>query len=73
MNGDGEILVRSGGLMQGYLNDPEGSAAAIERGWLKTGDSGRFDAGGNLFVTGRLKEAIVTASGETVYPEEIER
>lgn len=72
VTGDGEILVRSGGLMQGYLDDPEGSAAALESGWLKTGDSGRLDAGGHLFVTGRLKEAIVTASGETVYPEEIE-
>ena len=58
--------------MQGYLKDPEGSAAATEEGWLRTGDAGRLDADGYLFVTGRLKEAIVTASGETVYPDEIE-
>jgi long-chain acyl-CoA synthetase len=69
---DGEILVRSSGVMQGYLNDAAGSDAALRSGWLRTGDCGRLDAEGFLFVTGRLKEAIVTASGATVYPDEIE-
>ncbi|HXW06409.1 MAG TPA: AMP-binding protein [Vicinamibacterales bacterium] len=68
----GEILVRSEGVMQGYFKDAAGSAAALEDGWLRTGDCGRLDDEGFLFVTGRLKEAIVTASGETVYPDEIE-
>ena len=49
-----------------------GSAIALEDDWLRTGDRGRVDAGGFLFVTGRLKEAMVTAAGETLYPEEIE-
>ena len=69
---DGEILVQSSGVMQGYLNDAAGSDAALRDGWLRTGDCGRLDDNGFLFVTGRLKEAIVTASGETVYPDEIE-
>ena len=69
---DGEILVRSSGVMQGYLNDEAGSDAALSDGWLHTGDSGRLDDEGFLFVTGRLKEAIVTANGQTVYPDEIE-
>jgi long-chain acyl-CoA synthetase len=69
---EGEILVRSEGVMQGYLNDAAGSAAAFDGTWLRTGDFGRLDADGNLYVTGRLKEAMVTANGETVYPEEIE-
>lgn len=72
VNAHGEILVRSGGVMQGYFNDAAGSAAALQDGWLRTGDCGRLDDNGFLFVTGRLKDAIVTASGETVYPDEIE-
>lgn len=68
----GEILVRSEGVMQGYLNDPAGSAAVLQDGWLRTGDCGRLDDKGFLFVTGRLKDVIVTAGGETVYPDEIE-
>lgn len=68
----GEILVRSASLMQGYLDDPDASAAALANGWLRTGDRGRLDEQGFLFVTGRLKDAIVSANGETVYPDEIE-
>jgi long-chain acyl-CoA synthetase len=68
----GEILVRGGGVMRGYFKDFAGSAIALEDGWLRTGDRGVLDASGFLYVTGRLKEAMVTYSGETIYPEEIE-
>jgi acyl-CoA synthetase (AMP-forming)/AMP-acid ligase II len=44
----------------------------MDNGWLRTGDRGRIDENGFLFVTGRIKEAIVTAAGETIYPEEVE-
>jgi long-chain acyl-CoA synthetase len=69
---DHEILVRGPNITRGYFRDPEGTAAALRDGWLHTGDCGRQDADGFLFVTGRLKEALVTAAGETLYPEELE-
>jgi long-chain acyl-CoA synthetase len=69
---DGEILVRGPNVMRGYFRDAESTAAALKDGWLHTGDHGRIDADGFLFVTGRLKEALVTAAGETLYPEEAE-
>ena len=68
----GEILVRSDSLMQGYLDDPDASAAMLDDGWLRTGDRGHLDEQGFLFVTGRIKDAIVSANGDTVYPDEIE-
>ncbi len=69
---NGEILVRGPNVMKGYYKDPEGTAAALKEGWLRTGDYGRLDDDGFLFVAGRLKEVMVTATGETIYPEEIE-
>jgi long-chain acyl-CoA synthetase len=69
---DQEILVRGPNVMRGYFRDPKATAAALRDGWLHTGDRGRLDAQGFLFVTGRLKEALVTDCGETLYPEEIE-
>lgn len=68
----GEVLVRGGGVMRGYLGEVEATRAALRDGWLRTGDVGRVDAGGSLFITGRCKEAMVTAGGETVHPEEVE-
>ena len=68
----GEILVRGAGVMRGYFKDAVGSAVALEDHWLRTGDRGWIDARGYLYVTGRLKEAMVTAAGETIHPEEIE-
>lgn len=58
--------------MRGYFKDPAASAAVLKDGWLRTGDRGRLDDDGFLFVTGRIKEAMVTASGETIYPDEVE-
>lgn len=69
---DDEIQVRGPNVMQGYWEDRDGTAAVLEDGWLKTGDRGRLDDDGYLFVTGRLKEAMITAAGETIYPEEVE-
>jgi long-chain acyl-CoA synthetase len=69
---DGEIRTRGPNLMKGYLNKPEESAAAIdEQGYLRTGDIGRMDGDGHLFITGRLKEMLIIG-GENVFPREIE-
>jgi long-chain acyl-CoA synthetase len=68
----GEILVRGGNVMRGYFGDPTTTARTLVDGWLRTGDTGRLSADGFLFVTGRIKEAMVTAAGETIYPDEIE-
>jgi len=72
VDSNGEILVRGGNVMRGYFGDPEATEATIRDGWLHTGDQGRMDDSGHLFITGRLKEAMVTSAGETIYPEEIE-
>ena len=69
---DGEILVRGPGVMKGYYNKPEETAAVLDAdGWFKTGDIGRFDADGYLSITGRAKEMLIIG-GENVYPREIE-
>ncbi|HEX5042984.1 MAG TPA: AMP-binding protein [Candidatus Polarisedimenticolaceae bacterium] len=69
---DGEILIRGPIVMQRYYRRPEASAAAVEEGWLRTGDLGFLDEKNRLHVTGRSKEVIVLASGKNIYPEEIE-
>ncbi len=68
----GDIAIRGAIVMKGYWNRPEATAEVLRDGWLYTGDFGYFDAGGNLFITGRRKEIIVLANGKNVYPEEIE-
>lgn len=69
----GEILVKGPNVMKGYLNKPHETAMAIdEDGWFHTGDLGRFDESGNLIITGRLKEIIVTSYGKKVAPFPIE-
>jgi long-chain acyl-CoA synthetase len=69
---NGEVLVRGPSVMRGYHKNADATKAAFTNGWLRTGDNGRLDENGFLFITGRSKEAIVTAAGETIYPEEIE-
>ena len=70
---DGELQVRSPGLMRGYWQRPEATAAAIDAdGWLRTGDQARM-AHGHLFITGRLKDIIVLANGEKVAPADLEQ
>lgn len=69
---DGEILVRGYNVMQGYLDDPVGTAEAIDAdGWLHTGDLGNFDAAGRLRVVGRKKDMFIVG-GFNAYPAEIE-
>lgn len=67
----GEIEVRSPGVFKGYFNDPEQTSKTIVNGWLKTGDLGKVDAEGNLYISGRKKEMIL-CGGENIYPAEIE-
>lgn len=70
---DGELLVRGPGVMKGYYAMPERTAAAFTPdGWFKTGDRGRIDEDGYVWITGRLSRTIVLSSGKKVAPEEIE-
>jgi long-chain acyl-CoA synthetase len=68
----GEILVRGPNVMNGYFNDRASTQSALRDGWLHTGDRGHLDENGFLVIDGRIKEAMVTDTGETLYPEEIE-
>ena len=69
----GEIQVKGDAVMLGYYNNEEATKAAFTPdGWLRTGDMGIIDAKGNLFIKGRCKNMILTASGQNIYPEEIE-
>ncbi len=70
--GVGEVITRGRNLMGGYWQDAQATALAIRDGWFHTGDLGRFDQDGNLFLVGRSKEIIIDANGKNVYPDEIE-
>ena len=71
--GVGEILVKGENVMQGYYRDPELTRSAFtDDGWFRTGDLGCLDKQQRLFHKGRLKNLIVGASGENIYPEDIE-
>lgn len=68
---DGELVVAGPCVMQGYFRRPAETAAAILDGWFHTGDIGRIDADGFIFITGRAKDMMIIG-GENVYPREIE-
>ncbi|MDR1371353.1 MAG: AMP-binding protein [Dysgonamonadaceae bacterium] len=69
----GEIQVRGENVMAGYYKNDEATKDTFtEDGWLKTGDLGTLDAGNNVFIRGRLKNMILGANGQNIYPEEIE-
>ena len=70
--GVGEVIAKGPNVMTGYFENPEATAQTIVNGWLHTGDLGRFDADGNLYIVGRKKELILGPSGENVYPDELE-
>ncbi|MHB8773136.1 MAG: AMP-binding protein [Syntrophales bacterium] len=67
----GELILRGENIMQGYYKDGEMTAQVLKGGWLHTGDLGRMDEDGYIFLTGRKKRMIIT-SGFNVYPREIE-
>lgn len=72
-NGEGEICVKGPNVMLGYYKDPEATKAAFdEEGYFKTGDYGKLDDEGWLYITGRIKNMIILSNGKNVYPEEIE-
>jgi long-chain acyl-CoA synthetase len=69
---EGEICIRGGNIMKGYLKNPEGTTAAFwEKGWFRSGDIGVFDENNYLYIVDRLKDMIITG-GENVYPREVE-
>lgn len=72
-SGNGEILAKGENVMKGYYRDEEMTHEVMTSdGWFRTGDLGCIDKNGYLFIKGRLKNMILTASGENIYPEDIE-
>lgn len=71
-DGVGEIIARGPTIMQGYLENEEATQRALQGGWLHTGDRGRIDDEGRLFIVGREKDVIIDTGGKNVYPDEIE-
>jgi long-chain acyl-CoA synthetase len=69
---NGEIVARSVGQFDGYLNQPEKTAETIVNGWIHTGDVGELDEEGNLSITDRLKDIIITAGGKNITPSVME-
>jgi long-chain acyl-CoA synthetase len=69
---DGEILVRGPHVFKGYLKAPDKTAETIIDGWLHSGDVGKFDKDGNLMITDRKKDIIITSGGKNVTPQYIE-
>ena len=67
----GEIVVRSDSLFRGYWDDPASTLATLRDGWCRTGDIGRFDHRGLLYLVDRKKDIIITG-GENVYSPEVE-
>ena len=70
--GIGEVLAKGPNVMAGYFDDREATDAVLKEGWLHTGDLGRLDAEGQLFLVGRKKDVIIDANGKNVYPDELE-
>lgn len=71
-NGVGEVLAKGQNVMTGYFNNDEATETVFDGRWLKTGDLGRIDEDGNLFIVGRSKDVIIDSNGKNIYPDEIE-
>ena len=71
-DGIGEIVVRTPCLMKGYYKNPQATKAVIKDGWFHTGDLGWVDADSYVYVTGRVKDVIVTGAGKNVHPADLE-
>jgi len=72
-DGVGEVLIRGGVVFKGYYRNEEATAEAFtEDGWFRSGDLGRLDKDGHLFIVGRAKDVIVLPSGKNVHPEDLE-
>lgn len=68
-----EILAKGSGIMKGYYKKPNETAEVFtEDGWFKTGDAGKFDANGNLFITDRIKDLMKTSNGKYIAPQHLE-
>ena len=67
----GEVWIRGHNMMSGYLDDPEATADALRNGFMRTGDVGRVDADGRLYIVDRIKDLIIRG-GNNVYPSEVE-
>ncbi|MBQ3230647.1 MAG: AMP-binding protein [Clostridia bacterium] len=70
--GIGEVIAKGDNIMLGYYNDPEETARTMRGGYFHTGDLGRLDKDGFLYLTGRCKNVIVAENGKNIYPEELE-
>lgn len=70
--GVGEIIVKGPNVMLGYYNNPKETEKVLKNGWFHTGDLGKIDENGYLYITGRCKSVIVTKNGKNIYPEEVE-
>ena len=71
-NGVGEVLARGQNVMVGYYNNEEATEAVLQDRWLRTGDLGKLDEDGNLYIVGRSKDVIIDSNGKNIYPDEIE-
>jgi long-chain acyl-CoA synthetase len=69
---DGELLLKGDHIFQGYYNNDDASFGAVVDGWLHTGDLGRIDEDGYVFITGRKKDIIITAGGKNLTPANLE-
>src|SRR5205814_5997528 len=71
--GIGEVLIRGPIVMPGYYQNPAANKTSFtEDGWFRSGDLGRFDRQGHLYIVGRKKDVIVLPSGKNVFPEDVE-
>ena len=68
----GEIVIRGENVMAGYWKNPEASAETVRDGWLHTGDMAVINPEGDVYIKGRCKNMLLSASGQNIYPEEIE-